>query len=153
MDQSQILLPCPHFIIMLPFMVNFRKKIYFLQEKHQGWTKITLKCIPLETNWISSKKLSFFFGKIYMIFKLFSKWEAWLQNLRPVHDFLIFFGLFDTYNGPGAAFVLKWEILRLKLLVCNRPLETVPLQCFLLQNQQSPVYVVTCHFSRSPDRC
>ena len=60
MDQSQILQPCPHFIIMLPFMLNFRSKIYLFQYKHQGWTKSTLKSILLVTNWISSKKIIFF---------------------------------------------------------------------------------------------
>ena len=50
------------------------------------------------------------FGKIFVIFEFFSNSEAWLQNLRLVHDFSIIFGLFDTYIGPGSAFVLKWEI-------------------------------------------
>ena len=32
--------------------------------------------------------------------------------------FFNIFGLFNTYIGPGPTFVLKWEIQRLKLLVC-----------------------------------
>ena len=49
-------------------------------------------------------------GKIFVISKFFSNSKAWLHNLRLVYDFSIFFGLFDTYIGPGSAFVLKWEI-------------------------------------------
>ena len=54
-------------------------------------------------------KLNFIetFGKIFVIFEFFSNSEAWLQNLILVHDVSIFFRLFDTYIGPGSAFVLK----------------------------------------------
>ena len=67
MDQSQILQPCPHFIITLPFMVNFRSKIYFLECKYQGWKKSILKSVSLISNCISLQK-KFFFCKIFVIF-------------------------------------------------------------------------------------
>ena len=64
-------------------------------------------------------KKKFFFCKIFLIFEFFSNSEAWLQNLRLVNDFSEYSGLFDTYIGLGSAFVEKWEIYLLKLLVCK----------------------------------
>ena len=118
MDQSQILQPCPHFIITLPFMVNFRSKVYFFTMQTSRMEKSILKSVPLGLDWIFFRK-KFFFCKIFLIFEFFSNSEAWLQNLRLVHDFSEFSGLFDTYIAPESAFVQKWEIQRLKLLVCN----------------------------------
>ena len=60
MDQSQILQPCPHFIIMLPFMVKFRSKIYFLECKYQGWKKSILKSVSLISNCNFYEKKIFF---------------------------------------------------------------------------------------------
>ena len=52
--------PCPHFIITLPFMVNFRSKIYFLECKYQGWKKSILKSVSLISNCIFFTKKKFF---------------------------------------------------------------------------------------------
>ena len=46
-----------------------------------------------------------FFCKIFVIFEFFLNSEAWLQNLRLVHDFSDISGIFGTYIGPGSAFV------------------------------------------------
>ena len=46
-----------------------------------------------------------FFCKIFLFFEFFLNLEAWLQNLRLVHDFSEFSRLFDTYIGPESAFV------------------------------------------------
>ena len=67
------------------------------------------KCFfDIKLHFFTKKKL--FFYKIFVIFEFLSNSEAWLQNLRLVHDFSEISGRFDTYIGPGSAFVLKWEI-------------------------------------------
>ena len=55
-------------------------------------------------------KKRIFVCNIFVIFQFFLNPEAWLQNLRLVHDFSEFSGLLDTYIGPGSAFIQKWEI-------------------------------------------
>ena len=134
MEQSQILQPCPLFLVMLLFMVNFRSKNIFssrqtsrMDKKHSFGKKL---------NFIEKKK--YFFGKIFMIFEFFTNGEAWLQNLRLVYDFSIFLGLFDTYIGPGSAFILKWEIQRLKLLGCLYYIDTVPTPLAVALDQWPP---------------
>ena len=67
------------------------------------------KCFfDIKLHFFTKKIISF--CKIFVIFEFFLKSEAWLQNLRLVHDFSEFSGLFDTYIGPGSMFVQKWEI-------------------------------------------
>ena len=85
-------------------MVNFGSKIHFLECKYQGWKKkYPEKCFFGIKLLFFEKK--FFVCKIFVIFEFFLKSEAWLQNLRLVHDFSEFSGHFDTYIGPGSAFV------------------------------------------------
>ena len=52
-----------------------------------------------------TKKKKKFDLKIFVIFAFFFNPEAWLQNLRLVHNFSEISGLFDTYIDPGSAFV------------------------------------------------
>ena len=61
------------------------------------------KCFfDFELHFYEEKNISF--CKIFLIFEIFNS-EAWLQNLRLVHDSSGFFWSFDTYVGPGSAFV------------------------------------------------
>ena len=66
--------------------------------------KYTEKCsFGNKLNFIKQKKKSF--CKIVVIFEFFLNSEAWLQNLRLVHDYSEFYRLFETYIGPESAFV------------------------------------------------
>ena len=65
---------------------------------------------------------------------------AKLCRSHPSHDFIIWY-CWEIF--PSMCFIL---------FVIGRCL--VPdVQCCSIENHQSPIYVVNCHFSRWPDRC
>ena len=97
MDQSQILQPCTHFLITLPFMVNFRWKIYFLQRKHQGWKKSILKSVPLIFDCIFLPKKKFFLQNFsdFWLFLKFRSMDA--KSETGTRFFRIFWTIWHLY--------------------------------------------------------
>ena len=112
MHLPQILQPCHNFIITLPFIVNFKSKIYFLQHKNQSWTKSTLKSVPLVANWISPKKN--FLGQNFSDFWLFLKFKSMVAKFETGIWFVNIFWTFWHLYWPWVCVCIEMGNLEAK---------------------------------------